>query len=99
MKLFIHRSGRTARNGQKGTSYSLLTKEELPYLHDLSVFIGRKYFDGPTTTDDGQELTSEDIIEDSLKICFGKLPQSTVDEYNLLHHSLHDRFPTLLDPL
>ena len=45
LKLFVHRSGRTARNGQKGTTYTLITKQELPYMHDLSVFIGRKYFD------------------------------------------------------
>jgi ATP-dependent RNA helicase DDX54/DBP10 len=51
MKLFIHRAGRTARNGQKGTSYTILTKEEIPYMHDLSIYIGRKYFDGPSITD------------------------------------------------
>ena len=45
MKLFIHRAGRTARNGQKGTAYTIITKQELPYLHDLSIFIGRKYYD------------------------------------------------------
>jgi ATP-dependent RNA helicase DDX54/DBP10 len=47
LKMFIHRSGRTARNGQKGTSYSIITKKEIPYMHDLSIFVGRKYFDSP----------------------------------------------------
>jgi ATP-dependent RNA helicase DDX54/DBP10 len=45
MKLFIHRSGRTARAGQKGTSYSLLSTDELAYLHDLGSYVGKKYFD------------------------------------------------------
>ena len=42
MKLFIHRSGRTARAGQKGTTYSFLNMDELPYLVEAQVFIGRK---------------------------------------------------------
>lgn len=45
LKLFIHRAGRTARAGQKGTSYCIMTKQELPYMHDLSIFVGRKYYD------------------------------------------------------
>lgn len=45
MKLFIHRSGRTARAGQKGTSFGFLTTPELPYIHDLSVFVGKKVVD------------------------------------------------------
>lgn len=87
LKLFIHRAGRTARNGQKGTSYSLVTKEEMPYMHDLSVHVGRKY------TDENEQLG------DPLTISYGKLPQSALDEYNMLHGSLHDRFPIVLDPL
>ncbi len=60
MKIFIHRSGRTARNGQKGISFSIITNEELPYLHDLSVFIGRKYYDGVTHRE--EDLSLEEII-------------------------------------
>ena len=45
MKLYIHRSGRTARAGQKGTSFGFLTTPELPYIHDLSVFVGKKVVD------------------------------------------------------
>lgn len=43
MKLFIHRSGRTARAGKKGNCFVLLPPEEIAYLADLSVFVGRKY--------------------------------------------------------
>ena len=43
LKMFIHRSGRTARNGEKGTAYCLVNKEEMGYMHDLSIFVGRKY--------------------------------------------------------
>ena len=42
MKLFIHRSGRTARAGKKGNCFILLSKEELAYLVDLSIYVGRK---------------------------------------------------------
>lgn len=47
MKLFIHRSGRTARAGQSGTSFSLITPDELAYMHDLSIFVGRDHYQSP----------------------------------------------------
>lgn len=73
MKLFIHRSGRTARNGQKGISFSIITKEELPYLHDLSVFVGRKYYDQVPA--DSKE-TIEEILADPGKVLHSLLTHS-----------------------
>lgn len=40
-KLFVHRVGRVARNGRSGTAISLVTAEDLPYLTDLFLFLGR----------------------------------------------------------
>ena len=41
-KLFIHRAGRTARNGQSGRCVSLLTADDLPYVIELFLFLGKK---------------------------------------------------------
>jgi len=41
-KLFIHRVGRVARAGRAGIAYSIVSNEEMPYLLDLYVFLGRK---------------------------------------------------------
>ena len=37
----MHRSGRAARAGRTGISYSLLTRDELPFLLDLHLFLSR----------------------------------------------------------
>jgi ATP-dependent RNA helicase DDX54/DBP10 len=43
-KIFIHRVGRTARAGNRGWAYSIVSENELPYLLDLELFLGRKIF-------------------------------------------------------
>ncbi|KAH8583717.1 DEAD DEAH box helicase family [Cryptosporidium sp. chipmunk genotype I] len=41
-KLFVHRTGRTARAGQEGRAFSLITSRDLPYTMDLCLFLGFK---------------------------------------------------------
>lgn len=45
-KVFVHRVGRTARAGREGWSYNLVTSQDLPYLLDLQLFLGRKLIVG-----------------------------------------------------
>nr|CAB3237194.1 ATP-dependent RNA helicase DDX54 [Phallusia mammillata] len=40
-KLFVHRVGRVARAGRTGTAYSIVCPDELPYVIDLHLFLGR----------------------------------------------------------
>ncbi|KAJ1823354.1 ATP-dependent RNA helicase dbp10, partial [Coemansia sp. RSA 2599] len=40
-KVFVHRVGRVARAGRRGWAYSLVTPEEIPYVLDLQLFLGR----------------------------------------------------------
>lgn len=40
-KLFIHRVGRVARAGRSGTAISLVSADELAYLSDLFLFLGK----------------------------------------------------------
>ena len=40
-KLFVHRVGRVARAGRAGRAISLVAMDELPYLLDLFLFLGR----------------------------------------------------------
>ncbi|CCF57101.1 hypothetical protein KAFR_0C01060 [Kazachstania africana CBS 2517] len=41
-KVFVHRVGRTARAGNRGWAYSIVSENELPYLLDLELFLGKK---------------------------------------------------------
>ncbi|CAH8570301.1 unnamed protein product [Dicrocoelium dendriticum] len=47
-KLFLHRVGRVARNNRSGSAHSLVAPDELAYLLDVFVFLGRSLqTDGP----------------------------------------------------
>jgi ATP-dependent RNA helicase DDX54/DBP10 len=38
-RVFVHRTGRTARGGRPGTAWSLVEKSDLPYFCDLNAFL------------------------------------------------------------
>ncbi|XP_076868105.1 ATP-dependent RNA helicase DDX54 [Brachyhypopomus gauderio] len=66
-KLFLHRVGRVARAGRSGTAFSLVCPDEVPYVYDLHLFLGRpvKFANLDHPQDDG---------------VFGRVPQSILDD-------------------
>ncbi|KAI5277403.1 ATP-dependent RNA helicase DDX54 [Manis pentadactyla] len=71
-KLFLHRVGRVARAGRSGTAYSLVAPDEVPYLLDLHLFLGRAL----TLARPHEEPTGAVGMDGVL----GRVPQSVVDE-------------------
>ncbi|KAK3587969.1 hypothetical protein CHS0354_014486 [Potamilus streckersoni] len=69
-KLFLHRVGRVARAGRCGTAYSLIAQDEVAYLLDLHLFLGRSL---KPVTPDQQEMKDSDGL-------YGGVPQSAIDD-------------------
>ncbi len=78
-KLFVHRVGRAARQGRTGAAFSLVDSEELAYMVDLHLFLGRppqNVFRG-----EGYEgYTLAEMTPDTVH--YGGLPQHLLDEEN-----------------
>ncbi|KAM5311720.1 ATP-dependent RNA helicase DDX54 [Glossophaga mutica] len=68
-KLFLHRVGRVARAGRSGTAYSLVAPDEVPYLLDLHLFLGRAL----SLASPQEEPSGADGV-------LGRVPQSLVDD-------------------
>ena len=85
-KLFVHRSGRAARAGRIGYCWGLVEPDELPYMMDLHLFLGRKPRTGGDT--DGAETRAQPVEELSYTlndmtpemVHYGSLPESVVTE-------------------
>uniref|UniRef100_A0A4W5JYS9 RNA helicase n=1 Tax=Hucho hucho TaxID=62062 RepID=A0A4W5JYS9_9TELE len=79
-KLFLHRVGRVARAGRGGAAYSLVCTDEIPFVYDLHLFLGRPL-----------QLATPDHQQDGV---FGRVPQSILDdeESQLItaHENSHD---------
>uniref|UniRef100_A0AAZ1WYN4 Helicase C-terminal domain-containing protein n=1 Tax=Oreochromis aureus TaxID=47969 RepID=A0AAZ1WYN4_OREAU len=59
-------SGRVGRAGRSGTAYSLICPDEMPYVYDLHLFLGRPVqFASPEHTEEG---------------VFGRVPQRILDD-------------------
>uniref|UniRef100_H3C148 RNA helicase n=1 Tax=Tetraodon nigroviridis TaxID=99883 RepID=H3C148_TETNG len=67
-KLFLHRVGRVGRAGRSGTAYSMICQDEMPFVFDLHLFLGRPVqFATPEHTKDSDGV-------------FGRVPQSILDD-------------------
>ncbi|CAL8470205.1 g9747 [Coccomyxa elongata] len=78
-KLFVHRAGRAARAGRSGTAYSLFTREELPYLLDLHLFLSRGVHPAPVTSLAQAAAAAGDA--DSGASLYGTFPQAALEDY------------------
>jgi ATP-dependent RNA helicase DDX54/DBP10 len=62
-KLFVHRVGRVARAGQAGNSFTLVSNDELPYMHELHEFLSKQI---KFATED---MTGDGLISTFFKCC------------------------------
>lgn len=76
-KLFVHRIGRVARAGRSGKAFSFVAPDEIPYLLDLHLFLGKPI-----------KLAKSDM-QDEDGVC-GTLPQSVLDDENDVLHNWHE---------
>ncbi|NXK55481.1 DDX54 helicase, partial [Chauna torquata] len=87
-KLFLHRVGRVARAGRSGTAYSLVAPDEMPYVFDLHLFLGR-----PLVLAGAQEMPAEMTwcpwAADAGGV-LGRVPQSLVDDEECLLLTDHE---------
>uniref|UniRef100_A0A7N6BTV1 ATP-dependent RNA helicase DDX54 n=1 Tax=Anabas testudineus TaxID=64144 RepID=A0A7N6BTV1_ANATE len=67
-KLFLHRVGRVGRAGRSGTAYSLICPDEMAFVYDLHLFLGRPV-----------QFATPDHTQDSDGV-FGRVPQSILDD-------------------
>lgn len=63
-KIFVHRVGRTARAGQRGWSYNLVSESDAPYLLDLQLFLAKTLVFGRSTG--APTSYTEDLVVGSL---------------------------------
>jgi len=72
-KIFVHRVGRTARAGSRGWAYSIVSDNELPYLLDLELFLGRKVL-LPQMYDATANILKKKWVEDGKEELLFKAP-------------------------
>ena len=79
-KLFVHRSGRAARAGRIGFCWGLVEPDEMPYMTDLHLFLGRRPTSGDTMKEDGtREELSYTLKEMTPEMVhYGSLPESVL---------------------
>uniref|UniRef100_K3X9Z7 RNA helicase n=1 Tax=Globisporangium ultimum (strain ATCC 200006 / CBS 805.95 / DAOM BR144) TaxID=431595 RepID=K3X9Z7_GLOUD len=75
-KLFVHRVGRAARAGRSGTAFNFVDPDELPFMVDLHLYIGRRLEDSSPV---GIQPYSLDTMQVS-NIHYGAFPNELIDQ-------------------
>ncbi|XP_028406075.1 ATP-dependent RNA helicase DDX54-like [Dendronephthya gigantea] len=78
-KLFVHRVGRVARAGRIGTAYSIIAPDEVAYMLDLCLFLGRPL---KTARESYTENDDKDFV-------YGRVPQDIIDEQEDTLRNIH----------
>lgn len=84
-KLFVHRVGRAARAGRTGTAYSLLTRDEIPYLIDLHLFLSRPL--APAPVQSLQQAADAAATLDPSSSVYGTFPQVSCPQLSDKHQN------------
>ncbi|KAF2072582.1 hypothetical protein CYY_006105 [Polysphondylium violaceum] len=69
-KIFVHRVGRVARAGRTGIAYSLVSPDEIPYMIDLHLYLGKKLVN---------KLEPGQTCDDPKFSYYGNIPQHVID--------------------
>lgn len=77
-KLFVHRSGRAARAGRIGYCWGLIEPDELPYMIELHLFLGRKPMSAEQKTEDGKTIETTYTLNEMSPdmVHYGCVPES-----------------------
>lgn len=67
-KLFLHRVGRVGRAGRSGVAYSMICPDEMPFVYDLHLFLGRPL-----------QIATPEHTQDVDGV-FGRVPQNVLDD-------------------
>jgi len=97
-KLFIHRSGRAARAGRIGYCWGIVDPEELPYMVDLHLFLGRKMSTGQIekNNEDDEESEETDKEKEDSTDNNTKKEETTENEEEEVTYSLNDMTPDMV---
>lgn len=85
-KLFVHRVGRVARAGRIGAAYSLVASDEVAYMLDLLLFLGKPL---RNAKEEYKEFDDKDFV-------YGSVPQSVIDDQEDILRNIHQHSSDLV---
>lgn len=75
-KLFVHRVGRAARAGRSGTAFNFVDPDEMPFMVDLHLYIGRRLEDSTPVDVTPYSLETMQVAD----IHYGAFPNELIDQ-------------------